>query len=108
MTVGTLVLDGLVRPDGTLDVPQRLNLPAGKVRVTIEPVGESVQPQRFWKLMESLWADLPAAGRSSRTREEIDADIAALRDEAEGELLAVEQLQAEYRRERERTQRPQE
>jgi hypothetical protein len=48
-------------------------------------------------MMESLWADLRTGDRTPRTREEIDAEIDALRNEAEEEMQAVERLQEEYR-----------
>ena len=53
------------------------------------------------KLTESLDSNPLAVGKPSRTRAEIDADIDALRDEAEEELREVERLQAECWRERE-------
>ncbi len=100
MRVATVTVEGVVKPDGTLEVPHRLNLPAGRVQVTVQSVAEPTQPDRFWKMMESIWADLREGGRSPRTREEIDAEIAALLDEAEVEMQAVERLQEVCRRAR--------
>ena len=62
---------------------------------------EPTRPDRFWEMMESLWADLRTGGRTPRIREEIDAEIDALRNEAEEEMQAVERLQEECRRARE-------
>jgi hypothetical protein len=104
MNVGAVVIEGTVKPDGTLEVSQKVDLPAGRVHVTVEPVDELVQPDRFWKMMESIWAAQLASGRSPRTREEIDAEIEALRDESEEEMQAVERLQEECRRAREQAQ----
>jgi len=100
MNAATVVVEGTVQPDGTLEVRQKVNLPAGRVQVTVEPVAEPVQPDRFWTMMESIWAAQLASGRDPRTREEIDAEIKALRDEAEEEMQAVEHLQETYRRAR--------
>ena len=69
--------------------------------MTVRPVAEPVQPDRFWKMMESIWADLRSSGRLPRTKEEIDAEIDALRSEAAEEMQAVERLQEECRRARE-------
>jgi hypothetical protein len=88
----------MVQPDGTLEVTEKVKLPAGRVQVTVQRLAEPVQPDRFWKMMESIWADLRADGRSPRTSEEIDAEIDALRNEAEEEMQAVEGLQEECRR----------
>lgn len=103
MSVATVIVEGVVKPDGTLELPRKLDLPAGRVQVTVQCVTESAQPDRFWKMMESLWADLRADGRTPRTQQEIDAEIDALRNEAEAEMQAVERLQEECRRAREQS-----
>ena len=97
MNTTAVVVEGRVQPDGRLEVTQKVKLPPGPVQVTVRPVAEPVQPDRFWKMMESIWADLLASGRPPRTREEIDAEIDALRSEAEEEMQAVERLQEECR-----------
>lgn len=98
MSVATMIVEGVVKPDGTLEVLEKLDLPAGRVQVTVRSVTEPTQPDRFWKMMESLWADLRSGGRAPRTREEIDAEIDALRNEADEQMQAVERLQEECRR----------
>jgi hypothetical protein len=98
MSAAIVVVKGTVQPDGTLEVTQKVNLPAGPVHVTVEPVAEAVQPDRFWTMMESIWAAQLASGRTPRTREEIDAEIETLRNESEAEMQAVERLQDEGRR----------
>ena len=101
MTVATSVVEGIVNPDGTLELTRKLNLPAGRVKVTVQTLREDSQPDRFWKMMESIWTDRRTAGRPARTREMIDAEIDALRREAEEEIEAVKRLQDECRRARE-------
>jgi hypothetical protein len=98
MSGAAVVVRGVVKSDGTLEVSEKLDLPAGQVRVTVQPLGESPQSGRFWAMMESIWSDLQAGGRKPRTREEIDAEINALREEAEEEMRAVERLHEESRR----------
>jgi len=100
MNVAAVVVEGRVQRDGRLEVTQKVKLPAGPVQVTVRPVSEPAQPARFWKMMESIWADLRASGRTPRTREEIDAEVDALRGEAEEEMQALERLQEECRRAR--------
>jgi hypothetical protein len=106
MNATVVVVEGRVQPDGTLELTQKIDFPAGPVHVTVQPIIEPVQPDRFWKLMESIWADRRASGRAHRTREEIDAEIEELRNESEEEMQAVERLQDECRRDRD--QRPKE
>jgi hypothetical protein len=104
MSTVSVIVEGVVKPDGTLEVPQKLDLPAGRVQVTVQWVTEPTQPDRFWNMMESIWADLRAGGRTPRTREEIDAEIDALRNEAEEEMQDVERFQDECRQAREQAQ----
>ena len=103
MNVATVVVDGRVQPDGTLEVTEKVDLPAGRVHVTIQPVAEPVDPDRFWTMMESIWTAQAASGATPRTRGEIDAEIAAMRNESEAEMQAVERLQDECRRAREQS-----
>ena len=103
-----VVVEGTVQSDGTLEVTQKVALPAGRVQVTVQPVAEPVQPDRFWTMMESIWAAQRLSGRTARTREEIDAEIEALRSESEDEMQAVERLQEECRRAREQDVGPEE
>jgi hypothetical protein len=90
MNPTAVVVEGMVQPGGTLEVTQKVDLPAGPVHVTVQPVAEPVQPERFWEMMESIWAAQLASGRIRRTREDIDAEIEALRNESEEEMQAVE------------------
>lgn len=87
-----VVVNGELKPDGSLELEQTPALPAGRVRVTVESMAEPSRPERFWAMMGAIWADLSANGRTPRTREAIDAEINALRDEADEELRAVERL----------------
>jgi hypothetical protein len=79
-----LELQGTVQADGSLVLDEKLNLPAGRVRVTVQTgnVPEKVDPGRFLAMMERIWADQKARGHIPRTREEIDAEINQMRDEA--------------------------
>jgi hypothetical protein len=101
MNATVVVVEGRVLPDGTLELTRKLDLPAGPVHVTVQPLPDPVQPERFWKMLESIWAEQTASGRVPCTREEIDAEIASLHNEAEDEFQAIELLQEECRRARE-------
>jgi len=98
-----VVVHGTLRPDGTLELREKLDLPAGPVRVTVETVGQPVQPERFWSMMQAIWSNLRTSGRNPRTREQIDAEIDALRKEAEDELSGIEKLHQACREAREQT-----
>ena len=87
-----LTVQGTIRPDGQLELDEPLPLAAGRAEVTVRPLQAPPKPDRFWKMMEGIWSDLRAGGRQPRTREQIDADIQALREEAEEEMQAIERL----------------
>jgi hypothetical protein len=101
MKAAIVTVEGVVKPDGTLEVAGKLDLPAGRVRVTVQSVSETTQPDRFWKMMESLWSDVRAGSRTPRTEDEIDREIDALRNEADEEMRALEWTQEDCRRARE-------
>ncbi len=64
--------------------------------MTIQPLSKtapSLDP--FWATMEEIWAGQRARGHVCRSKAEIDAEIVSLRNEAEEEMLAVEQIHAE-------------
>ena len=102
MNATHLVMSGTVRPDGTLELDGNTNLPPGRVRVTLTVVPESSEPKEdTWTVLERIWEERKALGMPSRTREEIDAEINALRDELEERMDEIEALHEEGRRARE-------
>jgi hypothetical protein len=96
MSMHQIVLQGIVESDGTLKLDQPVPLPPGAVEVTIKQQFEtatSLDP--FWATMEEIWAGQRLRGHVPRSKAEIDAEIASLRDEAEKEMLAVERIHTE-------------
>jgi hypothetical protein len=96
----TLEVQGTVQPDGSLVLDQKLKLPAGRVRVTVEPCSESTKPNvaRFLALMEEIWAGQRTRGHVARTKEEIDAEIDQIRQDSEEEMQALERLHQDCQR----------
>lgn len=95
MKKDTYEVQGTVQPDGSLLLDQKLNVPAGRVRVMVQPLRQPANPARFLAMMEQIWADQQARAHVPRSKEEIDAEIDQLRQEAEEELQASEQLHEE-------------
>lgn len=95
----TVTLEGTIQPDGTLVLEGRVPLRTGRVRVTVEPVPDAA-PQKLGLIatFEKIWAEQRARGYVPRTREEIDAELQAMDDEAEGEMQALERLHEECSR----------
>ena len=74
------VIDGLLKPDGTVELARKASLPPGRVRVTVEAV-PSCTRQDVWTLLDAIQSERRDLGLQPRTRGEIDAHIRALRDE---------------------------
>jgi hypothetical protein len=87
MTTANLEVLGTVRPDGTLELDQKISLPPGRVRVRLEAVPLSGTPDEgLVEFVRRLRRELAAAGHTFRTREEIDSEIEGLRNEWGGDL----------------------
>jgi hypothetical protein len=73
---------GTVRPDGALELDEKLNLPPGRVKVRVESVESPIRPtESLVEYGDRTRRELEAAGHAFRTREEIDAELEALRNE---------------------------
>ncbi len=93
-------VEGTLQPDGNLVLDEKPNLPPGRVRVVLLPVEQPTPVDQFWAGMKAIWAGQKARGYVPRSKEEIDAEVRALRDEAEDEMRAVEQIHFDAEAER--------
>lgn len=100
MNMRPVIVEGFVKPDGSLELDQKLNLPAGRVQVLVQPLSELPDDDPFWQMMKRIWAGQKARGQVPRTREEIDAELERMDSEAEEEMQETERLQEQYRRAR--------
>jgi hypothetical protein len=94
MTTPIVEIQGTLQADGTLVLDEKPNLPPGRVRVTVQPALNITQTA-IWQFFEQLWAEQQARGHVPRSKEEIDAEIAASRQEDEERMLEIERLQEE-------------
>jgi hypothetical protein len=77
-----VVAEGTLKPDGSLEVLEKFGLPPGRVRVTIEVLDTAASTREGWfEYLRRMRAERESAGARFRTREEIDAEIDAMRDE---------------------------
>ena len=74
MNVASIVVEGTVKPDGTLELDQRVNLPAGRVRLTIQPIPEPTQGQDWWQNLQAARAVLESRGTGFRSKDAIEAE----------------------------------
>lgn len=99
----TVVIQGVVNADGTLQLEERVSLPAGRVQVAVTPLPELPKDDPFWQMMQSIWDGQKARGHVSRAAEEVESERAAVRDEWDERMRRIEQIQQEARRRRERS-----
>jgi hypothetical protein len=95
-----LTLQGTVRDDGTLELDDKIVLPAGRVLVTVQPVVQAPPDNRFWQRMERIWTGQKARGHVPRRAQEVEAQRQALREETEQEIQEAIRLQEECRQRR--------
>ena len=74
----TQVVEGALKPDGTLELKDRLSLPPGRVRITVESLATPApQPGDLVKVMDAIRRAKAARGYGGRSPEEMRADEAA-------------------------------
>jgi len=101
MSVNQVTVHGQVKPDGTLEVTERVDLPPGPVQVTVEPAHTTQAGEDTRLVLGRIWARRAARGAAARCKEEIDADIAALRDADERRMREIEAIGRQPFRKRE-------
>jgi hypothetical protein len=87
MTTIAIEIQGTLREDGTLVLDDKPNLPAGRVKVTVEPVPDLTQTDA-WQVLERIWAAQRTRGHVPRSHEQIDAELEVARQEDEERIQA--------------------
>ena len=93
-------IQGTLREDGTLLLDEKPALPAGRVKVTVEPTAAPAKTE-IWRFFEKMRAEREALGLAPQSQEEIDDYLATMRDDSERCQL-IEKIQEEGRLRRER------
>jgi hypothetical protein len=97
------VLEGTLKPDGTLELDERPSLPAGRVRIVLLSLSPSAAPRPgWWEVLQEIWSEQAASAHKPRTKEQIDAATNALRNEWEERLQALQQIHKDARSSHER------
>lgn len=100
MSANAVVLQGVVKPDGTLELEGKVPLPAGRVSVTVQPVLYSQETDPFFVMLREIWAVRERHGVKPDA-EAAQAALQRLRDQAAEEVAEVGRLQEECQRRRE-------
>jgi hypothetical protein len=100
MSLTEIVVQGTLKPDGTLELDQKLNLSPGRVTVVLRREAQVVLPKDdpFWQRMQAIWDSQKAHGHVPRSVDEIEAEQREMREGWARRQEALEQLQEESRR----------
>ena len=86
MNVMRVVVEGTLKPDGSLELLKTLELPPGPVRVTVEAIVESTSNAGgIGETLRLIHSQQEARGFTGRTAEEIDAYLKEMRDDKDEE-----------------------
>ena len=98
MSAPAVTLEAVVKPDGTLELGEKLSLPPGRVQITIVPMPELPSDDPFWQRMQALWAGQRARGHVPRSAQDVEDERQTMRQEWEERMRRIEQVQAEAAR----------
>ena len=105
MSATHVVVDGTVKPDGSLELDSKLELPPRRVQLIVQPLPDLPEDDPFWQMMKGIWAARRKAELTPRHTDEIEEQRRALRDDADEEIENAEALQEESKRLRKTQQR---
>jgi hypothetical protein len=81
MSLQEIVVTGIIKPDGTLDLDQKTNLAPGRVTVVLRQESEVPTPREdWWQFMQRTRSELEAAGSRFMNEQEVSAHIEWLRE----------------------------
>ena len=81
-----VVVQGTLRPDGTLELDEKPNLPPGRVQVTLRTAQEPVSSgPGWWDVLMQIKREQAARGFHGSSQEEIEAYVRELREDREYE-----------------------
>ena len=100
MSATHVVVDGTLKPDGSLELDSKPNLPPGRVQLIVQPLADLPKDDPFWQMMERIWADRKAAELSAHGSEEVEAKRRELRKDVDEDIEKAGRLQEESRHQR--------
>ncbi len=83
MSLREIVIDGTLKPDGTLELDRKPELAPGRVRVVVQrvgPVPQAAAPEGLWHFLQRTRRELEATGSHFMNQEEVRAHLAWLRE----------------------------
>ncbi len=98
MSATHVVVEGTLKPDGSLELDSKLNLPPGRVQLIVQPLPDLPDDDPFWQMMHRIWAARREAELPPRGTEEVESLRRALREEVENDIEKARRLQEERAR----------
>lgn len=84
------VLRGTLKPNGTLELWESPQLPAGDVEITLRPINrESPVATGWWSYLQRARAEAESEGTANRSEYEIEAERQQFREEGESPVPGV-------------------
>jgi hypothetical protein len=81
MALTEIVVKGTLKPDGTLQLDQKPNLPPGRVQVVLRRQSAPPSPtEDWWRYLQRARRELEAAGSHFMNDEELNAHLEWLRE----------------------------
>ena len=105
MSLSEVVVEGTLKPDGTLELNEKPNVPAGRVQVIVQALPELPNDDPFWQRMQAMWDARKIAGDSPRSVEKTESELRQMGDEWEEHQRALERLQYDGRQAQEEPKR---
>jgi hypothetical protein len=98
MTLSEVVIEGTLKPDGTLELDRKPGLPPGRVQVIRQPLTRLPEGDPFWDMMNSIRDEQKARNYVPRSAEVVEAEQREMREGWAKRQEAIERLQEESRR----------
>ena len=90
MSLTETVVEGTLRPDGTLELDQRPNLSPGRVKVILQPAqGAPRREKGLADVIDEIRQNRQARGEQDRSAEEIDATLREGEEEYEKKMQSL-------------------
>ena len=80
MSLTEIIVQGTLKPDGTLELDQKPNLSPGRVTVVLQQETDTPPKEDWWQYMQRARRELEASGAKFMNEEEMKAHIEWLRE----------------------------
>jgi hypothetical protein len=90
MSLTEVVIEGTLKPDGTLELDQKPSLSPGRVRVILQPAHPGTPPRRgLADVIDAIRQSQQARGFQGRSAEEIEGGLREGEDEYEQRMQTL-------------------